>query len=55
MALAPIAIKLGMNALFDRMQELAHCQECGRLGAQTTAPSWGGLGCSSRRQDALGG
>ena len=43
MALAPIAIKLGLDAPFDRVQELARCAECGRLGAHTTGPSFGGI------------
>ncbi len=44
MALAPIAIKLGLDIPFDRVQELARCAECGTLGAHTTGPSFGGMG-----------
>ena len=43
MALAPIAIKLGLDIPFDRVQELARCAECGTLGAHTTGPSFGGI------------
>jgi hypothetical protein len=42
MALAPMAIKLGMNVPFDRVHELARCEQCGSLGAHVVSPSWGG-------------
>jgi len=42
MALAPIAIKLGLHVRFDRVQELARCEVCGSHGAYTTGPSFDG-------------
>jgi hypothetical protein len=42
MALAPIAIRLGLDTPFDHVQEIARCEVCGSLGAHTTGPSWGG-------------
>jgi len=40
---APIAITLGLDVPFDRVQELARCEKCGRRGAHTTGPSFAGM------------
>jgi hypothetical protein len=43
MALAPIAIKLGLDLPFGRIQEMALCEECGRRASYTTGPSFAGM------------
>jgi hypothetical protein len=40
LAIAPFAIRWGLEASSDLMRERLRCSKCGRLGASLLAPSW---------------
>ena len=39
-ALAPFAIRYGLDCSFDLIRERAKCEVCGSVGVQTILPSW---------------